>query len=82
LATLMETGKSEFLALIALSLILVLLSGNFTFYAVKASPLPPSWMDPQMIISIQSPLPGQERKSSYGVPILLDFTAHVVGNLP
>jgi len=70
----MAMDKKKFLASVGLSLILFLSMGNLAVNAVKANPLPPSWMNPQMTISIQSPLPLQTMKP-YGLPVLLNFRA-------
>ena len=67
----MAMGKRAIIA----SLILVsLLIGLQAVEVTNANPLPPSWMNPQMTIGIQSPLPLQTMRT-YGLPILLNFTA-------
>jgi hypothetical protein len=74
-------SKKTFMATIIISVFLVsLVDGMQTGEVVKANPLPPSWMNPQMTITIQSPLPPspliqQQPMRSYSLPILVNFTA-------
>ena len=58
-------------ALFAVIFVISLLIGIQALEVVDANPLPPAWMNPQMAITIQSPLNGTEQT----LPLLVSFTA-------
>jgi len=74
-------SKKTFMATIIITAFLIsLVPGILVVKVAKANPLPPSWMNPKMTITIQSPLPPsplilQQPMRSYSLPILVNFTA-------
>jgi hypothetical protein len=57
--------------LVSGSLIILLLSISLSVTVVDANPLPPSWMNPKMTITILSPKNGTDN----ALPVLVNFTA-------
>lgn len=65
-------SKKTFMATIAIiGLIVSLTAGIQVVRIVEANPLPPSWMNPHMTITIQSPT----NETNNAVPVFVNFTA-------
>jgi hypothetical protein len=67
----MGLDKKAVILAIGISLVLLSLIGNIGSNVTKANPLPPSWMNPQMTVTIESPANG----SANSLPVLVNFTA-------
>ena len=63
-------SNKSFIAAVEISLILILTIGSLVLNVTEANPLPPSWMNPKMTITIQSPLYGTHN----ALPVLVNYT--------
>jgi hypothetical protein len=64
-------GNKSFIAAVEISLILILTIGSLVLNVEEANPLPPSWMNPKMTISIEYPLYGPHE----ALPVFVKFIA-------
>jgi hypothetical protein len=62
--------KTFIAAIIILAFLISLATGMQSVEVVKANPLPPSWMNPEMTITIQSPQNGTEN----ALPVFVNYT--------
>lgn len=67
----MAMGKKTFIAVVAIALILASTITGIVLNAAEANPLPPSWANPEMTVTIQSPQNG----TSAELPVFVNFTA-------
>jgi len=69
--------NKTFMATIIISAFLIsLVAGMQSVKVVEANPLPPSWMNPKMTITIQSPQNGTDN----ALPVFVNFTAQSSGD--
>jgi hypothetical protein len=69
-------SNKTFMTTIILAFLVSLLAGMQSVEVVEANPLPPSWMNPKMTITIESPQNGTENVLS----IFVNFTAQSSGH--
>jgi hypothetical protein len=65
------SNKTFMATIIILAFLISLLAGMQSIEVVEANPLPPSWMNPKMTVTIQSPQKGTDN----ALPVFVNFTA-------